>query len=245
MIYISIMSLRSVSASDVRRHLRALGYPEVSDDQLKEFLRDLRRLIRHEEREERRKEQVGVLKGRQRTRRASESSSTSAYSSSASTAGDAEDDLFKKQARKKKRAEWTAVRTQESYSESTMSTTSRSREEGGTSAATTVSRSESVTSSERVVLRVHLPSRDDDIPDGPPRRSRRRSQSEPRRFGPPTTSFIRPSLAKASSVKKCDPVRLHAAYQEHWKRLRLPGDGSDKSLRWAVREWMMGPREEP
>ena len=40
--------------------------------------------------------------------------------------------------------------------------------------------------------------------------------------------------------KKCDPVRLHEYYSAQWARTRFPGDSSDKNVRWAVREWMVG-----
>ena len=40
--------------------------------------------------------------------------------------------------------------------------------------------------------------------------------------------------------KKCDPVRLYEYYAAQWARSRFPGDNSDKNVRWAVREWMMG-----
>ena len=40
--------------------------------------------------------------------------------------------------------------------------------------------------------------------------------------------------------KKCAPVRLHEYYAAQWARTRFPGDNSDKNVRWAVREWMVG-----
>merc|ERR1712243_16562 len=58
----------------------------------------------------------------------------------------------------------------------------------------------------------------------------------------PTTSCIMPKFKEQQKSKPInrDPVQLYAYYQKHWDKLRLPGDGSDKQLRWAVREWMMG-----
>jgi len=59
----------------------------------------------------------------------------------------------------------------------------------------------------------------------------------------PTTSCIMPKFKEQTNKPRDanrDPVQLHAYYQKHWSKLRLPGDGSDKQLRWAVREWMMG-----
>ena len=41
---------------------------------------------------------------------------------------------------------------------------------------------------------------------------------------------------------KHDPVRLYQFYQDQWKKQRLPGElnRTEKDLRWATREWMMG-----
>lgn len=39
------------SPEDVQQHLENLGYTNVSEDQLKDFVRDLRRLIRYEEKQ--------------------------------------------------------------------------------------------------------------------------------------------------------------------------------------------------
>ena len=65
-------------------------------------------------------------------------------------------------------------------------------------------------------------------------------------LGPPTTSFIHPPKASASSRPssnlKCDPVRLYQHYEAIWAKTKFPGDGSDKQVRWAVREWMMGDK---
>ena len=39
------------SSEDVRQHLENLGYNNISEEQLKDFARDLRRLIRYEEKQ--------------------------------------------------------------------------------------------------------------------------------------------------------------------------------------------------
>ena len=44
------MSLK-FTPEDVRRHLVSLGYGDIDDEQLGDFVRDLRRLIRYEEKQ--------------------------------------------------------------------------------------------------------------------------------------------------------------------------------------------------
>ena len=41
------------SPDDVRSHLENLGYKDISEHQLKDFVKDLRRLIRYEEKQKR------------------------------------------------------------------------------------------------------------------------------------------------------------------------------------------------
>jgi hypothetical protein len=45
----------SFSREEVRRHLVDLGYVDVGDDKLDEFVRDLRRLAKHDEKQDRRR----------------------------------------------------------------------------------------------------------------------------------------------------------------------------------------------
>ncbi len=72
---------------DVRRHLADLGYNNVDEEKLDDFVKDLRRLVKYEEKKKRIQEQVGVLhRGRRRHRSASSSLSSSAYGSSTSLA---------------------------------------------------------------------------------------------------------------------------------------------------------------
>ena len=52
------------SPEDVRQHLDNLGYTNTSEDQLKDFVRDLRRLIRYEEKQK--KLQNLIIQERQR-----------------------------------------------------------------------------------------------------------------------------------------------------------------------------------
>ncbi len=77
----------SFTASDVRRHLEELGYKDVGEEQMREFMRDLRRLIKHEERQKRRREASPKRRStRSRPRSPSPADSSSAYGSSDSIA---------------------------------------------------------------------------------------------------------------------------------------------------------------
>ena len=53
------------SGGDVRQHLESLGYNNITEDQLKDFVRDLRRLIRYEEKQK--KLQKLIIEERQRS----------------------------------------------------------------------------------------------------------------------------------------------------------------------------------
>ncbi|KAK2575720.1 hypothetical protein KPH14_012109 [Odynerus spinipes] len=63
-------------------------------------------------------------------------------------------------------------------------------------------------------------------------------------------SFIRPwrlhlEVQKSITNKKCDPVALYQKYHEEWKQISLPGEAKHMSLRWAVREKMLGSDPHP
>jgi hypothetical protein len=51
-----------LSRDDVERHLKDLGYRNITDDQLNEFIKDLKRLIRFEEKQSRLKSLIQLRK---------------------------------------------------------------------------------------------------------------------------------------------------------------------------------------
>lgn len=58
-------------------------------------------------------------------------------------------------------------------------------------------------------------------------------------------TFIRPSFSSQSTFHKSDPVALYHYYQSEWKKTKIPGQDNRDDLRWAVRERMLsGPRVE-
>ncbi|XP_060529021.1 uncharacterized protein LOC132703656 [Cylas formicarius] len=52
-------------------------------------------------------------------------------------------------------------------------------------------------------------------------------------------AFIRPSTAKVS-INKSDPVALYHYYKSEWKKSKIPGQVSRDDLRWAIRTKMAG-----
>ena len=52
-----------LSREDVERHLKSLGYRNVSEEQLDEFIKDLKRLIRYEEKQTRLRDLIQMKKG--------------------------------------------------------------------------------------------------------------------------------------------------------------------------------------
>lgn len=63
-------------------------------------------------------------------------------------------------------------------------------------------------------------------------------------------SFIRPwrlqlEARKSKNVKRTDPVLLYQKYQEKWKQMSFPGEAKHTSIRWAIREKMLGEDPHP
>ncbi|KAI4502232.1 hypothetical protein M0802_002914 [Mischocyttarus mexicanus] len=80
-----------------------------------------------------------------------------------------------------------------------------------------------------------------------------RSQSLPRTKSSSYSthkSFIRPwrlhsDVQKSTTNKKCDPVALYQKYQEEWKQIAFPGEAKHTTVRWAIRERMLGVDPHP
>ncbi|XP_017877956.1 uncharacterized protein LOC108623735 [Ceratina calcarata] len=65
-----------------------------------------------------------------------------------------------------------------------------------------------------------------------------------------TKSFIRPwrlqpEVQKNLSARKSDPVTLYQRYQQEWKQMSFPGEAKHSSIRWAIREKMLGTDPHP
>ena len=58
-----------LSRDDVEKHLKDLGYRNITDDQLNEFIKDLKRLIRFEEKQSRLKSLIQLRKDEYETKK--------------------------------------------------------------------------------------------------------------------------------------------------------------------------------
>jgi hypothetical protein len=65
----------------------------------------------------------------------------------------------------------------------------------------------------------------------------------------PKTSFIRPwNINPRQSVgapKRCDPVKLYHHYQDIWRQQKVPGEDNHYDLRWSIRERMLSEDPHP
>ena len=218
------MSLK-FTPEDVRRHLVSLGYGDIDDEQLGDFVRDLRRLIRYEEKQ---KQLQSLIEQEKLTQQQRKDESTTDQEGE-------EIDLKGKRSRKLKKTVEQKQRTL-NYNRNTgdLSLTENS-----------VSVSYEASTEEEIHIEVRNVQ-----PDSPPKNLKTgelRQILPPRPELPtkPTCSFIRPVIKdpQPKSVKH-DPVKLHQFYKEQWEKQRLPGELNrvEKDLRWATREWMAQKR---
>ncbi|CAD1475789.1 unnamed protein product, partial [Heterotrigona itama] len=56
---------------------------------------------------------------------------------------------------------------------------------------------------------------------------------------------LQPEAQKNKNVKKTDPVLLYQKYQQKWKQMSFPGEAKHTSIRWAIREKMLGEDPHP
>lgn len=208
--------MSNFSPEDVRRHLEDLGYTHITERQLTEFVRDLRRLIRYEEKQKRLRELLQDEPDNSVVVKKTEASST------------------------KVKQVWTRERKTLHLDKATGDVTLTND-----SASLSYETSSSNYSHEEAEVRVRVTKIADRPPkmldvdplcqNLPPR---------PELPTKPTCSFIRPVIPESKEPKnpRRDPVKLYKFYEEQWKKQRLPGElnRQEKDLRWATREWMMG-----
>jgi len=258
------MSL-SFSKEDVHKHLQDLGYSNISNEQLREFMTDLKRLIRYEEKQKRIEahlkyartqsrcdESETTEKGHYHKNKVSDSQTLTRSSTHRS-----ETNELTRSSHTKKVDYIKEIRTKEvihSY---------RKNETLGNS------------TTEEFQIQIKIPpipspkilknssedkgSRDKKPSSATGKASRAEFDGgcweminqdaiqilppKPKIPTKPTTSCIKPTFTERQKKDlKRDPVRLHDYYKKQWEKFRLPGDDSHetKELRWAVREWMMG-----
>jgi len=219
------------TSAEVKAHLKDLGYDKVSERQLEEFIRDLRRLIKYEDKQRR------LKRADDRTRTRSPDSS-SAYGSSNSL-DEADQGRAGSPTKRRRRARQKEEHSSPVKTRRTVSAAASSRKVAnyvGPPAVTSPHSSTASTEAE-VVIRVL---RDDNAQRE--KRSSRRTARPSHIPAKPTTSFIRPARPASAGGRslKTDPVRLHSFYQSLWAKRAIPGEDARKSTRWAVREWMLG-----
>ncbi|GFG38945.1 hypothetical protein Cfor_12550 [Coptotermes formosanus] len=65
----------------------------------------------------------------------------------------------------------------------------------------------------------------------------------------PKSSFIRPwninPRQTVGAPKRCDPVKLYHHYQDIWRQQKVPGEDNHYELRWSVRERMLSEDPHP
>jgi len=217
------------SSEDVRNHLESLGYKNISDRQLKDFVKDLKRLIRYEEKQKR-LEKLKTIEEHPK--------------SSVDSTSDEEENIQISNKRQLQRE--TQVKKTLKHDRQTLHYDQSTGDFSITRDSTSLSYESS--SHEKVENKVEV-----QITHRPNRPLKAFSQKNPEvaQLLPPkpqiptkpTCSFIRPVIKdpEPKSVKH-DPVRLYQFYQDQWKKQRLPGElnRTEKDLRWATREWMMG-----
>jgi hydrolethalus syndrome protein 1 len=207
---------------EVLKHLEDLGYKNISQEQLSEFVKDLKKLLRYEEKQKRRNEQIGVTSKIQQESGATTASSFSSNGTVPSKISNSssrfESDLQPEQpklARRRKRK-------------------SRERELEVSEVSSTHSSAEE----SEMLLRINIENDNGDQTDS------KMSNPNAKFASRPTTSVIRaPRKATLAKDLRSDPVQMHQFYQRIWQRTHFPGDDSSKDMRWAVREWMLGHRE--
>jgi len=305
----------SFTKDDVRQHLLSLGYKNLTDEQLQEFCKDLKKLIRFEEKQKRieahlefRKRNREHQQQRQQRRGGQRpQSADSTYSSGSDIHNSVEDGAnIAKSPRLQKRVKQHQERRQMVFDkksghlditkESMITTATVSYEDENDDEPSSASivqerrkatyhhgkaaadgnegrrrhrshEDSTATSLSEELVKVKINLSKDSIGGEPSHTKESRAKVRPDFDGgcfdllnrptgesmtqqilpprpeiptKPTTSCIKPAFKepRAKPVNR-DPVQLHDYYQKHWSKLRLPGDGSDKQLRWAVREWMM------
>ncbi len=207
------------SSEDVREHLESLGYKNISEDQLKDFVRDLRRLIRYEEKQKRLQKLMEAK-------------------SEENQHADQVDKVSQVHKVKGSRVKKTIKRETK---------TTTYNEKTGDLSVTSDSVSMSCEESQVEILdeikvtvvnknRLAEPLRDIQVGELkqilPPR---------PELPTKPTCSWIKPKVVQPKRKDlKHDPVQLHQFYKKHWEKQRLPGEfnRTEKDIRWATREWM-------
>ncbi|XP_026275131.1 centriolar and ciliogenesis-associated protein HYLS1 [Frankliniella occidentalis] len=221
-----------IDPAEVLSHLNHLGYQNITPLQLKEFIRDLKKLIVHD--------QLSSSSGSSSDSLTSLSSSVtseSEYYSTSETSSDQTGALSNVCRNKKSnpvKCDFIKGNSKSRPSQPVSNVSTTTAFSGGTlrrSSTSSSSISGKLTHKENM----------------PPRRGRTQSVSEEylQEAVRPKTSFIRPWQLQGqpsgpSRVGPSDPVSRYHYYQSLWAKHKCPGEDSHADLRWVIREKMLG-----
>ncbi|KRT79431.1 hypothetical protein AMK59_6417 [Oryctes borbonicus] len=221
-----------INPRDVLEYLNELGYQNITADQLKEFIRDLKKLIKYDQRiEEEEKENIENVQPQRKQRE--EDIFASLYDTG--TASSKAKEIPKKEkiisVQIKRPITGKCMQHKSSSKVDMLPHSSRSTNEMSYSGYSNEYTGSIDKKTNEIVER--------------PLSQKTKSGANVDRISTQTikvkASFIRPRLP----VKPCksDPVALYHQYQAEWKRQKIPGENNHSNLRWVIREKMLGNPE--
>ncbi|XP_039285682.1 uncharacterized protein LOC111056949 isoform X1 [Nilaparvata lugens] len=205
------MSL-NLDPREVLEHLSELGYSSISPDQLKEFISDLKKLIKYDVRvlekqmEEERKLQTLQVP---HSHRSCSPSTTTSYG---------EGNVRTSRSRKTDKGSACIDSQPQSY----VTSTSQQMD-----SVDLPSKEKVVDKFDRRCVTSAGGSKENVAP------SNRPGFIRPWKLCPG-------SQKPGAAVNRCDPVALYHHYQQYWRQNRVPGESAHSNLRWNVRERMLG-----
>lgn len=222
-----MVDVLNFSREDIALHLAELGYTNITEQKMESFIRDLRKLIKHEERKKSLENRLGDMSSRSEPSLPHRSKDPPDTSTSP--------DMVQKPRRRVRRKE---KKTRDPEDDSLISKYQEEPEEPTHDTPDLCGRlSDTQQSSLYIDVDLPLPDSSRSLPEAAP------SASLLTRA--PAGGFIRarsgPGLGRRPASS--DPVALHQRYRETWEKFPVPGERSHNRLRWQVRGWMMG--EEP
>lgn len=216
-----------IDPAEVLAHLNQMGYRNITPIQLKEFIRDLKKLIVYDHLSS----SSGSL-----TSLSSSVTSDSEYFSTSETSSDHCRVLSNLGSHSK--PTFTKHRKAKDVNTAVFKAAPKAST-ASTLSASTLRRSS--TSSSSIALKSSLKE------NVPLRKGRTKSMSEDdlQEAMKPKTSFIRPwqlqgMQSGSGRSGRSDPVSLYHYYQALWAQRKCPGEDSHADLRWVIREKMLG-----
>ncbi|XP_022902515.2 centriolar and ciliogenesis-associated protein HYLS1 [Onthophagus taurus] len=229
-----------IDSREVYEYLQELGYENISSKQLKEFVHDLKKLIKYEEKKKRNlcnKENVAqdIQETKQKGDIFQNLYETNTEASKAKIVQPKKDKIITVQVKKHKetcrhyKPKCEGVETQTvDVDKKDESPLSENKETQISQSSLNSKRSDKTTSMKESDQLVK-------IEDG-----KKSSSKENVIELKPKASFIRPKSVKTT---KSDPVSLYHRYQAEWKKQKIPGVDNHSNLRWVIREKMLGDHQ--